>query len=405
VDEVLSRVLGEVFDGPLVRLLLARRARVRKDKLEDRAGASTDLKKLHDLSPNDEAIMTELADLLVELGDHRAMIQLYEDQILRSKDQGARAELGRKVARIWESELADAREAADAWRRVLRLRPGDEEATAGLERAKSQMLQKRDAAPPSTLRASVAPPPRASVPPTARSVTAKPEEVATPDAPAVSTDPPAATPIPEPPSSVEEVLESELEAAPPPPRAASHLEELLGDGDDPYAEAESTHTSIDVRRTLTAADMLDKPLPAAGSSSSQRSKAAIAPSRPSKPPPLPPTSRSSQPPASSATSLHHRTDFSSITGEVAAPPTEQALGLTEENAPFGFGEPPTESEVRSFPRNAHGVPAEPLSASDLLAADADEAEDVLVVDEFVEDVDDEFEDVAEPSKPQGPLRP
>jgi hypothetical protein len=33
----------------------------------------------------------------------------------------------------------------------------------------------------------------------------------------------------------------------------------------------------------------------------------------------------------------------------------------------------------------------------------DEEDDVLVVDEFVEDVDDEYEDVAEPSKPHGPL--
>src|SRR5690606_28133643 len=53
----------------------------------------------------------------------------------------------RKVARVWEEQLADAREAADAWRRVLRMKAGDAEAQAGLERAKSQQLKKPDQDP------------------------------------------------------------------------------------------------------------------------------------------------------------------------------------------------------------------------------------------------------------------
>ena len=64
---------------------------------------------------------------------------------------------------IWEEQLQDAREAADAWRRVLRMKAGDEEATGGLERAKAQNLKKPDPAmakeayaPP---RLPVAPPP------------------------------------------------------------------------------------------------------------------------------------------------------------------------------------------------------------------------------------------------------
>jgi hypothetical protein len=69
-------------------------------------------------------------------------VHLYEDQILRGKDMSARAELARKVARMWEQELTDPREAADAWRRVLRMKQGDAEATSGLERAKANMLKK-----------------------------------------------------------------------------------------------------------------------------------------------------------------------------------------------------------------------------------------------------------------------
>src|SRR6185503_16836543 len=77
-----------------------------------------------------------------ELADYRGMVQLFEDQILRGKDPSSRAELARKVARLWEEKLDDPREAADAWRRVLRMKSGDPEATEGLERAKQTMLKR-----------------------------------------------------------------------------------------------------------------------------------------------------------------------------------------------------------------------------------------------------------------------
>ncbi|WP_437283126.1 hypothetical protein WME90_21875 [Sorangium sp. So ce375] len=148
IGAILNRALDEVFDGPLVRKLLQRRARLRRDVLGDRQGAAADLKKLHDLSPSDQDVMNDLSALLLELGDHRGMIQLYEDQILRGRDPAQRAELARKVARLWEEELGEAREAADAWRRVLRMKAGDPDATAGLERAKTGKL-KRTPPPPS----------------------------------------------------------------------------------------------------------------------------------------------------------------------------------------------------------------------------------------------------------------
>ncbi len=143
-EVTLSRALGEVFDVPLVRQLLARRAKLRRG-LEDASGAAADYKKLHELSPTDQGVADELSMLLGDLGDFPAMVQLYEDSILRGKDMAVRIELARKVASIWQDQLIDPREAADAWRRVLRMRPGDADATAGLERAKSNMLRKREA--------------------------------------------------------------------------------------------------------------------------------------------------------------------------------------------------------------------------------------------------------------------
>ncbi len=61
VEATLSRALEEVFDGPLVRKLLQRRARLRRDVLGDKPGAAVDLKKLHDLSPSDQDVMNELS--------------------------------------------------------------------------------------------------------------------------------------------------------------------------------------------------------------------------------------------------------------------------------------------------------------------------------------------------------
>jgi hypothetical protein len=146
-EAALTHALSEVFDGPLVKQLLGRRAKIRRDQLIEPVNAAADLKKLHDLSPTDQSVMDELAGLLMELSDYKSLVQLYEDQILRGKDMNARAELARKVARVWEEQLADGREAADAWRRVLRMKAGDAEATQGLERSKSGALKKPEGDP------------------------------------------------------------------------------------------------------------------------------------------------------------------------------------------------------------------------------------------------------------------
>lgn len=136
---VLGLVLDRVHEGPLVRQLLRRRYRLRSEELKDDQGARDDLKKLYEISPGDAEIAEKLEKIYVEAEDHRGLVQLYEDQILRSKDQNQRAELARKVALLWQDTLKNPREAADAWRRVLRMKAGDEDAKSGLEKAKLAM--------------------------------------------------------------------------------------------------------------------------------------------------------------------------------------------------------------------------------------------------------------------------
>jgi tetratricopeptide (TPR) repeat protein len=196
-EAALTHALSEVFDAPLVKQLLGRRAKIRRDQLVEPVNAAADLKKLHDLSPTDQGVMDELAGLLMELNDYKALIQLYEDQILRGKDMNARAELARKVARVWEEQLADGREAADAWRRVLRMKAGDAEAQQGLERAKAASLKKPEGdarfsyAPPKLVSDQPVPPPQRSAPPKASAAPAKITEapVKRPSSPRISVSP------------------------------------------------------------------------------------------------------------------------------------------------------------------------------------------------------------------------
>lgn len=158
-ETVATRALSEVFDGPQVRELLRYRADLRQDQLDNLAGAAEDLRRLHDLNPADFEVNTRLATMYDELGDYLGMVKLYEDQILRSRDQALRADLARTVARLWQNKLNDPRETADAWRRVLRFNATDEEAKQGLAKAKAGMLQARPA------ESSAVPPPVVEAPP------------------------------------------------------------------------------------------------------------------------------------------------------------------------------------------------------------------------------------------------
>ena len=97
-ETVLSRALEEVFDGPLVRKLLSRRAQLRADHLNDKQGAAADLKKLHDLSPADQAVIQQLGNLYEEIGDYKGMVQLLEG----SKYCAARIQ---RCERIWPERL------------------------------------------------------------------------------------------------------------------------------------------------------------------------------------------------------------------------------------------------------------------------------------------------------------
>jgi len=316
-EAVLSRALEEVFDGPLVRKLLARRSSIRRDQLSDPQGAATDLRRLHDLSPSDADVVEQLLRLYTELTDWRGMVQLYEDQILRGKDPAVRAELARKVARLWEEKLDDPREAADAWRRVLRMKQGDPEATEGLERAKSGMLKRPKQDPPSVVEnpapaaplngeaeAKAAPEPakepeEAKAAPTDEGKNGKKKKKRDSKAPKADAKP--ETPAPP---------EASAEAAPDPAPAADDMagvDDLVGgaDIDDGVTMAKGMNAAAALLAAETAAAVVSPPPPPVGTNGPR-----LAPPPPSgtsrpppssssgvtRPPPPPPGSAGSRPP-------------------------------------------------------------------------------------------------------------
>lgn len=330
-ESVLTRALAEVFDGPLVRKLLARRADLRAGELADKKGAAEDLKRLHELAPSDTEVMEKLSALYTELEDYRGMVQLFEDQILRGRDQGQRAELARKVARLWEERLDDAREAADAWRRVLRMKAGDQEAAAGLERAKSNMLKKpspdeepsRPVPPP---KAPPLPPPPAPPEEEAKAETEKDE----PEEPERAEASPPESDGTSSPTSSEDIpkTQASVESIPPPPDEAASKEDGAESAPLPPPVQRLTPSIEDQPTVPTATAMMAAP------SAAERTP----PPLPSPPPPPPPPE----------TKLSH-------TNGVAAPDTEVDVDLSSfskqapPSAPRTSRPPPPPSARGSVP--------------------------------------------------------
>ena len=191
--DALRFALGGVFDANQSRTLLLESARVKRERMNDAKGAAEDLRAAYDLAPADAALWSALTSTLREAGDFRGLVSAYEDRLVRERDTATRQEFARIVARIWSDDLVDAREAADAWRRLLRLAPGDAEAQSGLEKARGSLVGNPSVPPPASLRARPTPPNLEAlrVTPAAPSYEALPSSQVLPDN-APSVPPPAA---------------------------------------------------------------------------------------------------------------------------------------------------------------------------------------------------------------------
>lgn len=306
VDWILGRVLDQVHEGARVRQLLRYRYELRSEKLPDAPGAREVLKKLYELSPGDQEIAERLEGLYREAQDHIGLVHLYEDLILRSKDPQERAARARQVALIWQDQLEHPRETADAWRRVLRLQPGDEQAKQGLDEAKTKMrtvsveeLNRLDAADSSKASAD----PTQSTPPAALSsllllIEEKKQEEeqwlaqqqaelpqAEPTAPPVVLSVTALPP--------EQLTETEISGTEEPLLPEDSAEFLTEDSAEPQEQPEERESEVPLSPPRTSS--LPPPLPPAPPRSAPP-PAPGATSSPSLPPPLPPSAGRSLPP-------------------------------------------------------------------------------------------------------------
>jgi tetratricopeptide (TPR) repeat protein len=91
VEGALDRAIDEVFDGPLVRELLLRRASLRRGANPE--GAVSDLQRLHELLPGDEVVFDQLVELLRQLGDRVRLAALLEEHLGRGQAPASRKKL------------------------------------------------------------------------------------------------------------------------------------------------------------------------------------------------------------------------------------------------------------------------------------------------------------------------
>jgi cellulose synthase operon protein C len=417
-EQTLTRALSEVFDGPLVRQLLARRAKIRREHINDKAGAAADLKKLHDLSPGDQAVLDELSALLRELGDYRGMVQLYEDQILRGKDMGTRAELARKVARMWEEQLQDPRETADAWRRVLRMLNGDAEAAEGLERAKSNMLKKPDPnADPDAYA-----PPKMTIPPSQPRPSAPPRQAVTNNPPSLDASP----------STVEEPISGTGTGETGLPhttttitRSQSDIPFDRGSGpstkpypaemgrreEGPIEDATAPHTiSMELIATIRGTGKRGSskpPLTASGHDADPKSTSEITEARLPREEDL---ARNSLAEITVSVPGEMFPDVEPVTeaantlkgGEAAPDPgktqaDEERLGSTDERPVYDFLDETMARQYRPDELSASELEVD-LSASEL-EVDFDDEDDILIADDIAEIVEDDETHADDPAKP------
>jgi tetratricopeptide (TPR) repeat protein len=105
--------------------------------------ASRVLEARYELAPQDAAIEQALALDLERRGEEPRLINLLERQLIRLREGEARSHLARRVATL-RSKTSDLQEAIEAWRRVNRYVPGDEEAAREIEHLRQSLQAARE---------------------------------------------------------------------------------------------------------------------------------------------------------------------------------------------------------------------------------------------------------------------
>jgi tetratricopeptide (TPR) repeat protein len=134
LDAHLARCEQRASDPQVKRALLQRRGRLLAEHLQRPAKAADVYRELIALQPEDDATFDALLQCLRQAGRYQDLLKAYSERLATIGDAGARVQLLRQMARVWEVELKNRPGAIEVWHEVKALVPDDEEAAAALGR-------------------------------------------------------------------------------------------------------------------------------------------------------------------------------------------------------------------------------------------------------------------------------
>lgn len=126
-----ERVIDDAYDASVARAYTQRRATLLAEHLDRLGDAIAALQRVVEIAPRDIDAIHRWQSLLERAGRWQDLLLALEREVEAGGDRGACL---RKMARIWETQLRNAHEARQLWRRVLRVTPDDAEATEALQR-------------------------------------------------------------------------------------------------------------------------------------------------------------------------------------------------------------------------------------------------------------------------------
>ncbi len=130
----LDKLVQEALDQATAAALLKRRGRILEVELERYGEAADVFTRLMSLKRHDPEVPPRLKNCLRKSGRHQDLLMALEREADRADDTILKVDLYKDVARVWEEDLGNKWEAIDAWKRVLKEDPDDEEATEAVQR-------------------------------------------------------------------------------------------------------------------------------------------------------------------------------------------------------------------------------------------------------------------------------
>jgi golgin subfamily B member 1 len=133
LDSHLSRMINEALDQKTAIALLERRGNLLEERLQRFPDAAEVYSKLLQLDREHDEASRRLQVCLKEAGRYQDLLLVIDRQLKRANDPQKLA-LQKEIAKIWEIELKNRWEALDAWKKVAKTDPDDEDAKRAIER-------------------------------------------------------------------------------------------------------------------------------------------------------------------------------------------------------------------------------------------------------------------------------